>query len=217
MRTVKKLMAFVLAAALVTGLSVPAQAKRDWIDGDTPEDQNNRIEPSEGERIRPTVRTNFHAAGVEALIPISPKAVFDQETGVDKSAYEDAYSLVYVCDNDYGPLAAQVIENTIGDAPIETANALIIHLFSHENDDYRTIENTSQDLTFALMIPDAIRDENRDYAILRLNEDRTMTFLTDLDTDPVTLTFNTNYFGGMNLYCIVYGGKGCFDAYKPAE
>ena len=52
--------------------------------------------------------------------------------------------------------------------------------------------------------------------MLRLNADGTVSYLTDLDADPKTITFRTNYFGTYSVYCLVYGGHGCFDAYKPA-
>lgn len=218
MKTLKRAAAALLATVLVLGMSMTAAANdNDPIDGNTPENIENRVKTSSGETLWPTVITNYHATELSALIPSSTKAEFDAATGVDVSIYDDACTQVYVANNDeYGYLAAAALENALSAVQAKKGPTFTINLFKYEGKAYKPLEYTTQSLLFTLQIPTSLRASTRDFAVLRLNADGTVAYLTDLDTDPKTVTFSTNYFATYGLYCLAYGGKGCFDAYKPA-
>ncbi len=217
LKTWKRFMAVFMMAVLLTGLPVSADAK-EWVDGNTPDELSNRVKTSRGAELSPSARTDFHVWHFAGVIPTSPRAFIDRETGVSTSFYDDAYTLFYMCDNgQYGPLAEESLYYALKNAGAEKGDAITINLLKYEGQAFKSIDYTEHDIEFRLAIPDNLVNKDRDFAMLRLNLDGTVSYLTDLDTDSKTLTFQTNYFEGQNVYCLAYGGKGCFDAYKPAE
>lgn len=212
----KKFIALATACAMLFMLPATVRAD-DWIDGDTPSSYDNRVVDSLGNVYTPTVRTNFHAPSVRALIPYSSKSLFDQATGVSTSKYADAYSCVYAVDNTgYGTLANTALTSalkTVGGTNVAT---FTLNLFKYEGSAYKQTATTANDLEFMIYIPTSVRSASRDFALLRLNADGTISYLTDKDTDSYTVTFDTNYFGTNDLYCLAYAPKGAFNAYKVA-
>lgn len=216
MKIWKKMTAVALTAAVIAATPLTASAKNAWIDGNTPEDITNRVETSTGEFIAPSVVTDFYATDLVALVPVSPKGVFDAETRANVSYYADAATHVYVANNrEYGQLAKSAIETARTAVGAELGPTFTMNLFLYEGKAYKPLESTTQNMTFIMEIPKSLRSVARDFAVLRLNADGTVSYLTDLDTDSRTVTFETNYFGTYSLYCLAYGGHGCFDAYKP--
>lgn len=220
-KTLKKLTALAtvvaLAATIFVANPISVQAKNSWIDGDTPEKYDNRVKTSFGTRFRPTVRTNFHASSLKAFVPTSPQAEFDLATGVNTSLYEDAYSCVFVGNNsEYGELARASLDGALsiinGGTYITT---FTLNILLHEGGVYKLVPNSPTDLEFKMAVPKSMQKSGRDFAVIRLNPEGTVTFLTDLDTDPLTVTIRTNYFAPYNVYAYVYGNTGAFDAYKP--
>ena len=220
-KTLKKLTALAtvvaLAATIFVANPISVQAKNSWIDGDTPEEFDNRVKTSFGTRFRPTVRTNFHASSMKALVPTSPQAEFDLATGANLSLYEDAYSCIFVDNNsEYGELARGTLDGALSVISGGTyVTTFTLNLLLHEGGVYKLIPNSVNDLEFKAAVPKSLQKSGRDFAMIRLNPEGTVTFLTDLDTDPLSVTFRTNYFDAYNVYAFVYGHKGAFDAYKP--
>lgn len=215
MRIWKKIMATALSAALIAGMSMSADAKN-WIDGNTPEELNNRVSTSTDEVFTPSVVTDFHASDIPALVPVSPKSLFDKMTGVDVSHYTDACTHVYVDNNgEYGPECKKALNNALYAVGAKNGATITLNLLKYEGGVYKSVAVTEQELEFKMQIPKSLRASTRDFAIIRVNADGTTSYLTDLDTDSKTVTFRTNYFDGYNVYCLAYGGTGCFDAYKP--
>lgn len=225
MKLWKKATALVLAAVIVVGTPLAAQAESHWIDGNTPEvvkmgdkevEINNRVTTSAGEILWPSVITDFHATDIPSLIPISPKGVFDMETRASASHYDDAATHVYVANNrEYGQLAKAAMNNAINAVGGKLGPSFTLNLFLYEGKAYKPQISTVQEMDFIMQIPKSLREITRDFAVLRLNPDGTISYLTDLDMDPKTITFRTNYFGTYSLYVLAYGGHGCFDAFKP--
>lgn len=218
MRIWKKMTALVLAAAVAVGTPLVACAEPNaWIDGNTPEELTNRVTTTSGEIIWPSVVTDFHATDLKALVPITPMNVFDMETGANISQYADAATHVYVANNrEYGQLAKSALDSARWAVGAQMGPTFTMNLFLYEGGVYKAKESTVQEMDFVMEIPKSLKDNTKDFAVLRLNADGTVSYLTDLDADPSTITFRTNYFGVYSLYCLAYGGHGCFDAFKPA-
>lgn len=219
MKLWKKMTALVLAATVMVATPLIACAEPNaWIDGNTPEEYTNRVTTTAGAIIWPSVVTDFHASDLKALVPITPMNVFDAETGANISYYPDAATHVYVANNrEYGQLARGAVQYASSAVGAEMGPTFTMNLFLYEGGVYKPRLSTVQDMEFVMEIPKSLRDNTKDYAVLRLNADGTVSYLTDLDTDPRTVTFKTNYFGTYSLYCLAYGGHGCFDAYKPVQ
>lgn len=218
MKIWKKMTAIVVAAAMTVGSPLVACAgKNAWIDGNTPEELVNRVTTTQEEILAPSVVTDFHSTDLVALIPITPRILFDMETRANVSHYADAETHVYVANNrEYGQLAKAAIDSAANMVEAKLGPTFTMNLFLFEGGVYKPQEATVQEMQFMTEIPKSIRGNTRDFAVLRLNEDGTVSYLTDLDADPKTITFQTNYFGTYSLYAIAYGGHGCFDAFKPA-
>lgn len=219
MKHLKKFAALVLTAAIaiscMPGMMVFAKGN-DWMDGDTPAEYENRVKTSADMVFSPTVQTNFHAPGVKALIPSSPKGLFDLVTGVNTSIYADAKSVVYVVDNEgYGDLAKAALGNTMTALGATRVSSLTLNLFKYEGCAYKPVTATPLQLEFMVQIPKSVRANTRDFAMLRINADGSVSVLPDLDSDPITMTFTTDYFAINNVYALVYAPKGVFEAFKP--
>ena len=220
-KTFKQLTALVASVALAATVfvvnPVSVQAKNSWIDGDTPEKFENRVKSTYGIIYEPTVRTNFHASSMKAVVPSTPRHLVDMETGVNVSQYDDAFSCVFIDDNtEYGELADVALDNALAIINGGTyVSTITINLLKHEGNTYKLVPATVNEIEFKVAIPKSVYKSYRSYAMIRLNPDGTVSYLTDLDNDPATLTFKTNYFGAYNVYGFVYGAAGAFDAYKP--
>lgn len=211
----KKMIALATAAVMVCAVPFTSQAA--WIDGDTPSNYNNRVVDSYSNIYVPTVRTNFHAPTVSALIPVSSKADMDAASGAAASYYADAETFVYVGENvEYGSSAKTVLNTALTKVGGTNVDTITLNLFKYEGSVYKAVTSTTNNLKFMVSIPQSIRASSRDYAMIRINADGSYTYLTDLDTDAITLTFETNYFAANDLYCLVYAAHGAFDSYKPA-
>ena len=214
----KKFTAVVVAAGIMVSMFPASQvcAKNAWIDGATPEKYTNRVTTSNDLTFAPTVRTNFYAGSIKALIPTSPKSLIDHNTGVDASYYADATSFVYVEENNgYGELAKAVLNNALTQVNGTLVSTIYLNLFKYEGGVYKMVENTVDDIQFMVSIPKSVRANTRDYAMVRINRDGTFSYLFDADTDPITLTFYTNYFAADDLYALIYAPHGAFEPYKP--
>jgi hypothetical protein len=207
-----------LATACAVFMMLPATVLADdWIDGDTPSSYDNRVIDSLNNVYTPTVRTNFHAPSIRALIPYSSKSLFDKETGVSTSKYSDAYSCVYATENTgYGTLAQTALASALKTVGGTNVTTVTLNLFKYEGSTYKQVTSTADNLEFMVYIPTSVRSAARDFAMIRLNADGTISYLPDQDTDSYTVTFDTNYFGTNDLYCLVYAPKGAFNAYKTA-
>ena len=211
----KRLLALFLAVVL--GLAVPVNSYAWSIDGNTPTTYTNRAKDSYGNIHGPSVMTNFFAGSIGSLFPVSPVSVIDHETGVDVSWYNDAMSVAYVCDNNsYGPLAQKALYGVRDMFGAKNIAAITLNLFIFEGSLNKLVPSTTGNIQFMVQVPENVRSNYRDYAMLRLNADGTVSILPDLDDDAKTFTFETNYFATDDVYLMVYAAKGAFDAYKPA-
>ncbi len=214
MKFAKKFMALALAGALLFTTSVTAKA--DWVDGDT--GYENRVTDSYGTIYTPTVMTNFHAPSILALIPFSPAVEINQATKANVSYYDDARSVVYVGENnEYGELAQAAVNSALTATGATKAATVSLNLFLYEGKAYKQVVLTDNEVAFKIQIPKALRSASRDFCVLRLNVDGTVSYLTDLDTDNATVTFKTNYFGAYDLYVLAYAADGAFDAYAKVD
>lgn len=214
MKLMKKFMALALAGALLFTSAVTAKA--DWVDGDT--GYENRVTDSYGTVWTPVVMTNFHAPSILALIPTGSALEFNQETKVTTSLYDDARAVVYVGENnEYGELAQAAVNSALTAVGATKAATVSLNLFLYEGKAYKQVVLTENELSFMVQIPESLRSSARDFCMLRLNVDGTVSYLTDLDTDNKTVTFKTNYFGAYDLYVLAYAPRGAFDAYKDVD
>ena len=115
--------------------------------------------------------------------------VFDAETGANISYYPDASTHVYIANNrEYGQLAKGALDSARYAVGAQMGPSFTMNLFLYEGGVYKPRESTVQEMDFVMEIPKSLRDNARDYAVLRLNVDGTVSYLTDLDTDPKTVT-----------------------------
>lgn len=217
----KKVICALLTICMAAGLFVAAPLNadaKDRIFGDTPDYLDNRVVVGENTIIYPTVVTNYHAETIRALVPTSSKEDFDKATGVDKSIYADAATYVYVVDNyQFGTEAKKSINAKLTEAGAQNLATVTLNLIKYEGYAYKGITSTEQELEFKLGLTDTQKKANKDYAVLRLNKDGSVTVLLDQDTDAGVVTFKTNSFEANNVYCLAMVDKGGFDKYKPVE
>ena len=64
----------------------------------------------------------------------------------------------------------------------------------------KTVESTSQPITLVISVPDALRAQGRTFRIIRVH-DGVAVVLEDLDSDPDTITIQTDRF---STYVIAY-------------
>lgn len=104
--------------------------------------------------------------------------------------------------------AKQVAEN------VTVAKYLDIKLNVLENNVSKgNVTRLSQAVRFVVSAPSGYDTTAKDFAIIRVHNGDT-TVLPDLDSDPSTITFETDRF---STYAIAVGDKGAFDAYKTSD
>ncbi len=83
------------------------------------------------------------------------------------------------------------------------AQYLDVSLFRIINDNESKITSTSKPITVTFEIPEALRESDRGYAVIRVHEDE-KTVLNDLDDDENTITIETDRF---STYALAYSEK----------
>ena len=213
----KVLVAVLLAGSMILGSSVQANAWRAWVDGNTPEEYENRVTGSDGITLRPSAVCTFLNPTINALIPISPYYLVDEMTGTTdalKTINPEAHSEVYVMTpesiSDGAYTLFQNVERSLG---LTRVAFTTLYLFKYDGS-YVPVPTTEKLLQFRIGLQKELIREDRDYALVELNFDGTVNYYLDIDDDKATVTFATNNFTGYNIYALEAGPKGCFAGWE---
>ncbi len=206
---IKAAVALILAGSMVFGSYVPAQAARQYCDGDTPEDIDNCVKGADGVTIRPSIRTTFLTPEIGTLCPITPYMDFDKETGKDVSPNKDARSEMYLLPAELNDKRIEMLKAAESGLGVTRVGFTSMYLFRYEGN-LIPITNTSKLMQFRIGIDRSIVDKDREFILIGMDWNGEVTYYLDIDDDNYTMTFATNDFTGYNMYALEYAPRGSF-------
>lgn len=92
------------------------------------------------------------------------------------------------------------IEEIVSESDLEIVSVLDINIFKILGVDETQITELDKPLTLTISIPEAFRNSNRSFYIIRVHDGK-IDILKDLDNDPDTVTFETDKF---SVYTLAY-------------
>lgn len=166
----------------------------------------------------PTFQTNQMSGCVRGFAVISDKDQFVRDIGgfTHDELWSGAEPVLYVGDY-FGESAERTLAT---ETATKLGGGLIcmleIRMFKYTGTWNQPIDEVANNLTLVAGLPDEANgtllwenSEFWDFAVLRI-EDGKATILKDIDTDPITLMFETNKSG---YYALIHAPKGNIDAY----
>lgn len=162
---------------------------------------------SQGTKMVTTTVGAYSAASVKGLAVVTSMKDVNAALGLSGKAF--AY--VIARDSLRGPKAMEQAEIFAAANGVELGTALDILLGKTANGEpVSFLERAEGKVRFVVGIPDNFAG-GYDYAMLRVESGGALTVLPDIDSDPATLTFETEASG---LFAMMRGAAGCFDAYR---
>lgn len=204
----KVAMTVVLATNILLSTTIVAEAK----DLRGISSVRNEVFAASDERINTTVLTNYHATAVDGLVGVSTQTEFEDAVGLTAiNILQDGEPVIYVSNSDCGPLAIEAINNATASVGALVGPKVELMMFKYADGHNQLMEEVLKPLRFVVNVPTGIREANREFAMLRLHKDGQTTILADLDTDPNTVTFETDKF---SVFTMILAPTGTFDSYK---
>lgn len=118
------------------------------------------------------------------------------------------YAQVSIGDSQCGEQARQAVTNAASAVNGKVAAYLEITLdICKAGETPQNVTQLSAPVEFTLGAPADIDGNQYDFAVVRLHGDGQVDILPDLDSDPATITFQTDRF---SVYAVIYGPKGAF-------
>ncbi len=174
-------------------------------------DKNGETEIIESElkigRIEKVIQSGENAP--TATLATSKEELFTAVlTDDDKAAIEAGKDIKIVLQIEIQPQPAPedkaAVEEALGDlTKYNLGQYLDVNLFKVINGERNAITETKATLTITFEIPAALRGSRRTYSLIRVH-DGTTTVLNDTDSDPNTITIETDKF---STYALVYSEK----------
>lgn len=190
----KKIMAIVLTAAVVLGILATPAAQLEV-------------------KAAGSVSVNNRASGISSVSIQTPQNTARLYAGLSWELLEMGICLrLNVSDSACGPLARRALSNRAAALGVNEVKILDMDLEKYLNNTGWTedIEETQDRIRVCMALP-AGSDPTKDYAVLSLKEAGEVEVLGDLDTDPATITVDSDYF---DTFMIVAGSAGAFNAYR---
>lgn len=193
----KKMMAAVLTAALVSGIMAMPGAG---------------LEAKAAE----LVYTNNQASGISSVNMQTPQETVRLYAGMSWQLLEAGMGVrLNVSDSECGPLAKRALTNmalTLGVSEVKTLD-MDLEIYMRKGGWSQDVDETTGRIRVCIALP-AGSDPTRDYAVISLKADGAVEVLGDLDLDPATITVDSDYF---DTFMIVAGPAGAFNAYRTAS
>ena len=173
----------------------------------------NGVTSSIGSVMMTSIQTNYHAGSINGVIATSSYDTFKKAVGTtDEDIRMGGGPVMYVADSQCGTLARELIKSTADSVKGSAVSIIEIMMFRYTGQYNQPITTTAVPVKITTGIPVSVQSSANEYAMIRLH-DGVATILTDLDTDPKTLTFETDKF---SVYALLVAPAGSLEAYKPA-
>lgn len=159
---------------------------------------------SNGTEIASTITIN-NSTGMAAAVTTS-RASMAAAAGLTGDEH-----LVATITGEFGPIAEQVINGAAASAGAKVACIFDIKL-AIAGRGYEAVTELSSPIRFVIEAPAGIDGNANDFAIVRIHNGA-VTILPDLDSDPATITFDSDRF---SAYAVIYAPKGQLKGVKDS-
>ncbi len=169
-----------------------------------------------------TVATNYHAGNILGMVSTSTAKDIAEAFGITKEQVAKGYEpVLYINSFPWASYERRLAQKAAKDFGGTVVTMVDLRLFRWDSTAFYELDNTTAPIQMIMGIPKKAHDEagneyvvlpenyNRDFAAIRVYKDE-VTILRDLDTDPKTLTFETNKRG---VIALTFAPEGSLDAY----
>lgn len=205
-----------IAAALVLGGTSPLITRAEVQDEST---YKSEVKGSE-ETFYRTIATNYHAGSILGLVSKTTAQDMEIAAGITPEGKSQGFEpVLFVDDFKWDSDERKAADKAAQDMNGTLVAMLDIQLFRYEVSSFVSVHDAGKTVTLVAGIPPkshkdgneytVIQDDGREFAMVRVHNGA-VTVLKDQDTDPKTLTFQTDKF---SAYGLMYAPKGEIDKY----
>lgn len=155
-----------------------------------------------GKNVKSTVGGVFIATAVNGVAVTSPVASVNAAIGLSQADVDAGTNArFYICNSSNKEMKAAL--QSVAAATGKTVGAYInVDLYTiTKKGTVTAIRNTAEPITMTFGLPGRIANAGNGVSVICIDKDGQTVIMEDTDTDPKTLTVNTNVFG---VYAIVY-------------
>lgn len=155
-----------------------------------------------GKSVKSTVGGIFMATAVNGVAVTSPVASVNAAIGLSQADVDAGTNArFYICNSSNKEMKAAL--QSAAAATGKTVGAYInVDLYTiTKKGTVTAIRNTAEPITMTFGLPGRIANAGNSVSVICIDQDGKPVVMEDTDTDPKTLTINTNVFG---VYAIVY-------------
>lgn len=175
-------------------------------DDDT-DDSNDTVTASSGEVV--TSASTIYVNSITPAVVRTPQSGVNAAVAGAVGGFKEGQSVAAtVGDSQCGELARQAVTNAAASVSGKVVSYLEITIDIYTpGEPSQQVTQLSSPIEFMLAAPKEIDGNQYDFAVIRLHGDGRVDILPDLDSDPSTITFQTDRF---SVYAVIYGPKGSF-------
>ena len=144
-----------------------------------------------GKVLLSTIGGQYGATNVNGVAVITPKASINTALGVK----EGETATVRIFKSFYGPLAQKCLADTATALNMKAGPVLDITMGKVKDGKFTSVQEALAPLAFTVGIPDSFKTAGSIYYVINIQPGGKVVLLSDTDSDPNTVTFETTGFG----------------------
>lgn len=157
-----------------------------------------------GQEVKTTVAGQYYAKNVNGVAVVTPKAEMSAALGLKNG--EQAFAKIYT--SSYGPMAQASVKAAADIMGVPVGPVLDITVGKLAKDGkFTNVASSAAPVSFTVGVPANFAQAGNDYAVICVAPGGATVVLKDIDSDPNTVTFNTNVFG---VFALVKAPAGSF-------
>lgn len=149
--------------------------------------------------VTTTVKGAYLAKTVNGIAITSPLTSIVKGYGL--ASGEQAYAMVWDLDPKKSNLAKQVIDLAAASQGAEVGPMLNIEIGKKSGGKYSLLSSEGPAIRFSVGVPANFAQDGKTFAVVRVRPGGAFSILTDVDSNPNTVTFDTT--GGAGAYAII--------------
>ena len=168
-----------------------------------------------------TIATNYHAGNILGMVSKSTAAQMEEATRITQDDKKKGYEpVLYINSFDWNSDERKAADQVAQDMNGTLVAMLDVQLFRYEVSAFAPVHDAAKKVTLIAGIPDKSSKDGNEYSVIVDYEEREfamvrvhngqITVLKDLDSDPKTITFETDKF---SAYGLMYAPAGAIDQY----
>ncbi len=158
----------------------------------------NEVTASNGTKTVSTIGGVYQTTNVAGVAIVTPKEQVEAAAGIN-TAEKNANVRFYIYNGPHTDAKKALEQAAVqGGKKVNTIISVDMYVISKEGK-VDKVANTADKIRIVIGLPSQYRNTNKTYAIGMAGEDGKLQLFEDLDSDPATITIETNRFGVMAL------------------